>query len=70
VDRHHKGEQLKPEYLAINPNGKIPAIMKMTWPRAAKTFLGMDLSAYPHLERWLGELEARPAFQRALALKP
>jgi GST-like protein len=48
----------------------IADIMNMTWPRAAKTFIGMDLSPYPHLERWLAELEARPAFQRALAMKP
>jgi glutathione S-transferase len=39
-------------------------------PRAAKRFIGMDTSGYPHLERWLAELEARPAFQRALALTP
>lgn len=48
----------------------IADIMNMTWPRAAKSFLGMDLSRYPHLQRWLAELEARPAFQRALAKTP
>jgi GSH-dependent disulfide-bond oxidoreductase len=48
----------------------IADIMNMTWPRAAKTFLGMDLSPYPSLTRWIGELEARPAFQRALAMTP
>jgi GST-like protein len=48
----------------------IADIMNMTWPRAAKRFIGMDTSGYPQLERWLAELEARPAFQRALALTP
>jgi GST-like protein len=48
----------------------IADIMNMTWARAAHTFLGMDLGAYPHLTRWLAELEARPAFKRALAMKP
>jgi GST-like protein len=48
----------------------IADIMNMTWPRAAKTFIGMDLAGYPHLTRWLSELEERPAFKRALAMKP
>jgi GST-like protein len=47
----------------------IADIMNMTWPRAAKTFIGMDLSPYPNVERWIAELEARPAFQKALAMK-
>lgn len=48
----------------------IADLMNFTWPRAMKTFLRMDLSGYPHLSRWLAELEARPAIQRALALTP
>jgi GST-like protein len=48
----------------------IADIMNMTWPRAAKTFLGMDLGAYANLTRWLAELEERPAFKRALAMTP
>lgn len=48
----------------------IADIMNMTWPRAAKTFIGMDLGAYPHLTRWIAELEERPAFKRALAMAP
>lgn len=48
----------------------IADIMNMTWPRAARDFIGMDLGPYPHVLRWLGELEARPAFQRALAMTP
>ena len=47
----------------------IADIMNMTWPRAAKTFIGMDLSPYPNVERWIAELEARPAFEKALAMK-
>jgi GST-like protein len=48
----------------------IADIMNLTWPRAAKTFIGMDLSSYPNLTRWIDELEQRPAFARALALEP
>jgi GST-like protein len=48
----------------------IADIMNMTWPRAARDFFGMDLGRHSHLLRWLGELEARPAFQRALAMAP
>jgi GST-like protein len=48
----------------------IADIMNFTWPNAARTFLGMDLSGYPHVTRWLDELAARPAFAKALAMTP
>lgn len=48
----------------------IADVMNFTWARAGRTFLGIDYEPYPHLRRWLDELEARPAFARALALKP
>jgi len=48
----------------------IADIINFTWPHAARTFLGLDLSAYLNLVRWLDELQARPAFARALAMKP
>ncbi len=48
----------------------IADIMNLTWPRAAKTFFGLDLAPYPNLSRWIAELEERPAFATALALKP
>jgi GSH-dependent disulfide-bond oxidoreductase len=44
--------------------------VNFTWPNAARGFLGMDLSSWSHLTRWLDELEARPAFKKALAMKP
>ncbi|MBS1123557.1 MAG: Glutathione S-transferase [Deltaproteobacteria bacterium] len=46
----------------------IADIMNFTWPRAARTFLGLDLSGYPHLTRWLDELEQRPAFAKGLSM--
>jgi GST-like protein len=58
----------KTQYLA--GDFSIADIMNMTWPLAAKKFLGMDLSPYPSLTRWLDELEERPAFKRALAMTP
>ena len=48
----------------------IADIMNFTWPNAARTFIGLDLSPHTHLVRWLDELAARPAFAKALALKP
>lgn len=47
----------------------IADLMNITWARAAGDF-GIDLAAYPNVARWLGEVEARPAVARALALKP
>lgn len=43
--------------------------MNITWARTAGG-LGIDLARYPNVTRWLGEVEARPAVARALALKP
>jgi GSH-dependent disulfide-bond oxidoreductase len=48
----------------------IADIMNFTWANAARSFLGLDLAPYPNLVRWLDELAARPAFAKALALKP
>ena len=48
----------------------IADIMNFTWLRAARTFFGLDLSCYANLTRWLDELEQRPAFAKALAMKP
>jgi GST-like protein len=47
----------------------IADLMNITWARAAGRF-DVDLAAYPNVTRWLGEVEARPAVARALALKP
>ncbi|HEY1546726.1 MAG TPA: glutathione S-transferase N-terminal domain-containing protein [Kofleriaceae bacterium] len=48
----------------------IADIINFTWPNSAREFLGIDMSRWPHLVRWLDELKARPAFAKALALKP
>jgi GST-like protein len=47
----------------------IADLMNVTWARAAGR-LDVDLAAYANVSRWLGEVEARPAVARALALKP
>ncbi len=47
----------------------IADLMNVTWARAAGRF-DIDLAAYANVSRWLGEVEARPAVARALALKP
>jgi GST-like protein len=31
---------------------------------------GIDIAGYPHVARWIGELKARPAVQRGLAVPP
>lgn len=48
----------------------IADILNFTWPNAGRTFLGLDFAPYPHLVRWLDELGKRPAFVKALAMKP
>ncbi|MBC8067276.1 MAG: glutathione S-transferase N-terminal domain-containing protein [Deltaproteobacteria bacterium] len=48
----------------------IADLMNVTWARAAGSRIGMDLSVYPNLTRWLDEVEARPAVKRGLAMKP
>jgi GST-like protein len=48
----------------------IADIINFTWANAGRTFLGLDYAPYPNLVRWLDELAARPAFVKALAMKP
>ena len=48
----------------------IADMLNVTWPRAARTFVGMDLSGWTHLSRWIAAIEERPAVARALAMKP
>ena len=48
----------------------IADIINFTWANAGRTFLGLDYTPYPNLVRWLDELAARPAFVKALAMKP
>jgi GST-like protein len=48
----------------------IADIINFTWANAGRTFLGLDYAPYPNLVRWLDELAARPAFAKAMALKP
>ncbi len=62
------GRLAKAQYLA--GAFSIADIMNFTWPHGARTFLGLDLSEYRHLTRWMDELAARPAFAKALAMKP
>ena len=45
-------------------------IINYTWANAGRTFLGLDFAPYAHLVRWLDELGKRPAFVKALAMKP
>jgi GST-like protein len=48
----------------------IADILNFTWANAGRTFLGLDYKPLPNLVRWLDELGARPAFVKALAMKP
>lgn len=48
----------------------IADVINFTWPQTARASLGEDLSAYPNLVRWLDALAARPAFVKALAMRP
>jgi GST-like protein len=48
----------------------IADVMNVTWIRAGRDFIGLDYEPYPNVRRWLGEIEARPAIKKALAMKP
>jgi GST-like protein len=48
----------------------IADIMSFTWLRAPGVRFGFDMAPYPHLAKWIAEIEARPAVARALAMKP
>jgi GST-like protein len=55
------------EYLA----GQCGIADMATWGWAARhEALGISLTGYPHVARWLKQVGQRPAVQRALALKP
>jgi len=56
-------------YLA-GPDFTLADIINFTWANAGRTFLGLDYTPFPNLVRWLDELAARPAFAKALAMKP
>lgn len=45
-------------------------IMNVTWPRANEKYGAIDLAPFANVSRWLGEVEARPAVAKALAMKP
>jgi GST-like protein len=44
-------------------------IANMTWMLLAKR-QGVDLAEFPHVERWIAALRARPAVERGLAVPP
>lgn len=44
----------------------IADVANFAWLRVAAGYLGMDMSAYPAVQRWVQAIEARPATQRAL----
>jgi GST-like protein len=78
-----KKERFSPEFVAINPNSKIPAIIDtetgivlfesgaILLYLAEKTGKLLPADPSPHVQRWLGTLAQRPAVQKGMAiLKP
>lgn len=59
----------KVKYLAGNEL-TLADMLNFTWLNAGRSFLGLDYTPFPNLVRWLDELAARPAFAKALAMKP
>jgi GSH-dependent disulfide-bond oxidoreductase len=47
----------------------IADIMNLPWLLLSKN-QGIDIAEYPHVQRWIDELKARPAVQRGLAVPP
>lgn len=48
----------------------IADVMNVPWVRALRDVVEMDLAPYANVVRWLEGLEQRPAFAKALAMKP
>jgi GST-like protein len=42
----------------------IADVATFPWLWRHPTMVGLDAAAYPHLQRWVGEVRARPGFQR------
>ncbi len=73
-------EQFRPEFIAINPNGRIPALVDddVTMFESAAILQYLDrnpengggLDLFPALAAWHARIAARPAVQRALAVGP
>src|SRR5260221_299466 len=63
-------EQFAPEYLKINPNGKIPSIADMAiYPWVARhEWHRVELGQFPNVKRWYDALGARPAVQKGMAV--
>ena len=64
-----KGEQFTPDFLAVSPNNKIPAIVDEENGQALfeSGAILTYLADAPATDRWLAAIEARPAVVRGLA---
>ncbi|BBU30288.1 glutathione S-transferase [Burkholderia sp. THE68] len=73
ADRHYQvlNDHLKGRRYVVGDSYSIADISAWGWiDRAPRVFKGSDdaLSAYPDLQRWFAEVDARPAVQRARAV--
>ena len=48
----------------VGENYSIADIATFPWLWRHPTMVGIDADAYPHLQRWIAEIRARPGFQR------
>jgi GST-like protein len=60
------GRLAKSEYLAGEYS--IADIATWPWVKGAVTYLGLPVSEYVHVQRWVDAIEARPAVQRGVAI--
>jgi glutathione S-transferase len=65
-----KLEQKQPDFPAISPNGRIPAIVDHDDGDFAIFESGVSVEEFPHLRRWLASIRLRPAVQKGLVMPP
>ena len=63
-----EGEQFTPEFVAVSPNSKIPAIVDRELDEPIRQIKADVLGEAAHVARWLDAVGAREAVQKGMAI--